>query len=93
MTVGPKNEREAVVFAVEALRVDFQVLLHKAMLEAKVTHQELARRLGVKGATIRELLEEKGNPRLTLLAKAFHALGRRINLKTEPTVDPATQPK
>lgn len=75
MTFGPKNSREATIFAEEALRVDVQHRLQTVMNQLGVSQSELAQRMGVSEAHVSQLFASKMNVTLRTLARVFKALG------------------
>lgn len=75
MTFGPKDKREAEVFALENVRADMQYAIVSLMNHLGVSRKELAERLGCTAANISQILSEDGNPKLDTIARIFHALG------------------
>lgn len=74
MTLGPRNDAEKEVFAVEGFRVDVQYLIQKLMNDRGVSHTELARKLSISDAEVHEIFSDECNLNIRMLARIFHAL-------------------
>lgn len=75
MSFGPRDANEAVIFALEGLRSDFQYEVLKALKTQSLTQADLARRLGVAPAWVSQILSDDANVTLESIAKVFAALG------------------
>jgi transcriptional regulator with XRE-family HTH domain len=75
MNFGPKDEREAALFAQENLRVDVQHRLQTVMNHLGVSQSELASRLGTSEAWVSQLFGSRMNMTVRTMARVFHALG------------------
>lgn len=82
----PKDEKEALIFAGEAFRVDLQGEIHRLMQERGISRKELAKKIGVRASRIKRIFEDDCNVRPRLLGKVFHALGVKPNLSFIPIV-------
>lgn len=74
MELGPRNESEREIYAIENLKADMQQVIVYAMRKRDVSRSELARRLGVSRAYITQLLREDANPTLKTIGRIFAAL-------------------
>lgn len=74
MSLGPKTNAEAVIYAEENLRVDLQHRLQKLLNYRKLTRRQLAARVGMTEASVSRLFSGAANPRLDTIARLFHAL-------------------
>lgn len=74
MTLGPKNHLEAVIYAEENLRVDFQHRLQTLLNKRKLSRKDLAFRAGMTEQAVSRLFSTKANPRLDTIARLFLAL-------------------
>lgn len=79
---GPKDEKEAVIFAQEASRVDFQVAVHEAMLRKGISSAQLEDILGKRRGYLTYLMGDHANPTIHTVAHVCHALGIRLNFTT-----------
>ena len=80
---GPQNEEEALVFAEENFRVDVQHKIHKLMVVQGISDKDLAERLGVTEEDVEGFLGDDAMIDLRMLARIFHVLGFRCELKLE----------
>lgn len=87
--LGPKNEEEALIFAQEGLRVDFQVALHELMLEQGITKEELWEKLNdtsimaIGLSNVDALFSDESDLTLHDIAAVLHVLGRRLKITFE----------
>ena len=58
---GPKNQREAIIFAAERARLRMQLAVQKMMADQKVTVEELAKRLECSASRVEQWLSDDGN--------------------------------
>ena len=58
-----------------------KILLHNEMVRQKVRPIELARRMGVPRQEVTRVLNLKHNTKIDTTAQAFHALGKRLELR------------
>lgn len=79
---GPRNKKEAIVFAEEKLRVDIQHELFKAMKRNGVSVSQLARRLGIGIYDVERFFSSGCDISIKLLARIFHVLGEEIQFST-----------
>jgi len=66
------------------LAVDTIAYLNRAVEQSKLTHAQLADKVGVAEARVTEILESDGNLRVATVGKMFAALGYRVQLTLEP---------
>jgi transcriptional regulator with XRE-family HTH domain len=69
-------------FAEEMLVADVQSTLEQLLEETGCTRADLARRMGVSKARVTQIFSDDQNFTLRLVARAFHALGTRLQLST-----------
>jgi len=80
---GPKNAKEAEIFAIEELIAETQYCIQSVMVDKKVSRSELARRLSCSAANVTQMLSENSNLTLETVAKVFYALEDRCKLSSE----------
>lgn len=76
MNFGPKNQEEAVIFEIEALRANVQYDILRALKESGLSQAQLARKMGVSAAWVSQLLSDEANLTVESIAKVYFALGR-----------------
>lgn len=81
MPFGPKNAREARIYAEEGLRVDFQHMLQKELNRRKMTRARLAQRAGMTEQQMSQLFSSRCNPTLRTVARLFHAISADLKLQ------------
>jgi transcriptional regulator with XRE-family HTH domain len=69
---------------VEALQFQVADLIAETMAHQRVTKAELARRLGVSGAHVTQMLSGERNMTLKSLAEALYVLDRRVEAEAVP---------
>lgn len=85
---GPKNDREAEIFAATSLITRVQYEIEKAMKRGGLTQKDLADRLNVTPPRVNQMLNDNGNMTLRTLARIAHVLDLNIRLLTaESTID------
>lgn len=84
MFFGPRNAKEAEVFALEELRADVQYELAKAIQSAGQSQKSLAEKLGCSPAWISQLLSDDANLTLESISKVFLALNRSCKVSAVP---------
>lgn len=71
------------IFAEEALVVDVQILLNDMMEDRGMSRADLARAMGVTRARVTQMLSDDcKNLTVRLLARAAHALGDKVELRS-----------
>lgn len=84
MTVNIDDLRKTVAFAEESFVVDAQSYLHEMMQAKGKTRADLAAAMGVSRARVSQLFSsECKNFTVRLLARAFFALGERVEITCE----------
>ena len=86
MTIGPRNDDEARVFAAQAFIVDTQFRLHQLLKAKGVSQAELAERLKLTPARVSAMFGPRPNLTLETIGRIFAALGEEATL-----VSPAIQ--
>lgn len=87
MNFGPKDNEEAVIFAVEELRASVQYEILRQLKIAGLSQAQLAARMGVSAPWVSQLLSDDANLTIESVAKVYAALGRKCNMVTEPVVE------
>lgn len=87
MNFGPKNNQEAVIFAVEELRASVQYDILRHLKTAGISQAQLAARMGVSAAWISQLLSDDANLTLESVAKVYAALGQKCSVVAEAAVE------
>ena len=75
------------VYAQEAAMVDASELIARALESSGMSRADLARLLGVSRGEVTERLKGERNITVRKLAETLHALGQRLTLDAEATVD------
>jgi transcriptional regulator with XRE-family HTH domain len=88
MSLGPKDEQEAEIFAVERFRVDIQHHLQALMNRQGVTQKELAGRLHISEARVSQFFSDDCNITIKGLARIFHALNAEGSITSRALRDP-----
>lgn len=83
--LGPHNEEERLIFAIEELRLSVQFAIQEAMVEKGVSRSELARRMNLSAARITQILSEDANPRLETIAKIVFHLDAEVSFSRTQT--------
>ncbi|MDH3665013.1 MAG: helix-turn-helix domain-containing protein, partial [Alphaproteobacteria bacterium] len=78
--LGPRSEKERLIFAIEEMRVSVQWAIQEAMVDKGINRAELARRLGISAARVTQMLSEDANPRLETIAKVAFCLDVDLTL-------------
>ena len=79
----PRDEEEALVFAEENFRVDVQHKIHKLMVAQGISDKDLAKLLDVTEEDVEDFFGDDAMIDLRMLARIFHVLGFRCELKLE----------
>lgn len=83
MKFGPKNQEEAVIFAIEELRADVQYDILRSLKEAGLSQAQLAKKMGVSAAWVSQLLSDEANLTVESIAKVYAALDKTVGFKSE----------
>lgn len=83
MNFGPKNQEEAVIFAIEELRADVQYDILRSLKEAGLSQAQLAKKMGVSAAWVSQLLSDEANLTVESIAKVYAALNKTVGFKSE----------
>ena len=75
ITFGPKNAKEAKIFAEEQFRVDVQHAIQAAMNAADASRENLAGRLGWSVERVNRIFEDECDLSVRELGQISHALG------------------
>ena len=81
--LGPRNLKEAEIYAIEELRADIQYCIQSVMGRKNVNRSELATRLGCSPANVTQMLSDDSNLKLESIARIFHALEDKMIVKSE----------
>ena len=80
---GPKNAKEAEVFAIEELIAETQYCIQSVMKEKGVRRSELAKRLGCSAANVTRMLSEDSNLTLESIARVLHAVDDKCMIRSK----------
>lgn len=80
---APSRARCGVVMVPVSLDVAPKLALYQAMRTAKISNNELARRLGVSEAVVRRMLDPAHKTKALKILAALEALGTRLIVTTE----------
>ncbi|HEX4183363.1 MAG TPA: helix-turn-helix transcriptional regulator [Caulobacteraceae bacterium] len=76
--------KQTASYAEEAIVVEAQAMLHCVMEEKQVSRSDLAKAMGVSRARVTQLFSDDApNFTLRFLARAFHALGEKVEFTCE----------
>jgi len=74
VNLGPRNEEERLIFAIEEMRLSVQCAIQEAMTDKSVSRSELARRLKLSAPRVTQMFSEEANPQLETIARIAFCL-------------------
>src|SRR5262247_1710863 len=90
LSLGPRDAKEAEVFAVERFRVDIQHHVQMLMNRRGMTQKQLAEKLGISEARVSQFFSHDCNITMKGLARIFHALDAECSIGSREIQEPSS---
>ena len=83
MPLEPKNQKEALIFAEEGLRVKIQHSIQKLLNEKGMSHSQLAQKLGISLEKVEEIFSSDCKLTIRRLARVYFVLEADLKIADE----------